>query len=252
MWLIREEKDCGMSFGDDTGFGDEVGGFLITSRGLDEYRAMFGLGPADLGGRILDCPAGAASFAAEVAGFGGDVTACDAAYFDFDGVEVGEVCRAQTDLGDRYVRAHPGDYCWTFFTDPDDHHRRRRSAVELFVADRQRNPDRYVPAELPRLPFPDNAFDLVLSSHLLFSYADGLGYDFHVRTITELIRVSRGDVRIFPLVPTGSAQVYPRLNELRGDLLNLGITSDVVEVEYEFQQGADQMMVCRKDPRDSE
>ncbi|MGW4119491.1 methyltransferase domain-containing protein [Nocardia sp. NPDC004711] len=241
-----------MSFGDDTGFGDEVGGFLITSRGLDEYRAMFGLGPADLGGRILDCPAGAASFAAEVARFGGDVTACDAAYFDFDGVEVGEVCRAQTDLGDRYVRAHPGDYCWTFFTDPDDHHRRRRSAVELFVADRQRNPDRYVPAELPRLPFPDNAFDLVLSSHLLFSYADGLGYDFHVRAITELIRVSRGDVRIFPLVPTGSAQVYPRLNELRGDLLNLGITSDVVEVEYEFQQGADQMMVCRKDPRDSE
>ena len=33
-------------------------------------------------------------------------------------------------------------------------------------------------AALPDLPFPDDAFDLVLSSHLLFTYADRLDADF--------------------------------------------------------------------------
>lgn len=179
------------------------------------------------------------------------MTACDAAYFEFDATEIAGACVAHTDRGNRYVRAHADEYSWTFFADPDDHQRHRRQAVDRFVADSRENPQRYVGARLPSLPFADRSFDLVLSSHLLFCYADDLDYDFHLRAINELVRVSRIEVRIFPLVPMGSAQLYPRLDELRADLLKVGITCGVVEVDYEFQKGANQMLVCHTGSRAS-
>jgi len=74
-----------------------------------------------------------------------------------------------------------------------------------------------VAAALPTLPFPDRSFDLVLSSHLLFSYTDRLDVAFHLAALLELARVSRGQVRVFPLVdynghpqPTLLDQLPPR------------------------------------------
>ncbi|MEU6829455.1 hypothetical protein ABZ894_12495 [Nocardia beijingensis] len=55
----------------------DAGGYLLTGRSLREYCAMFSLGDDDLRGDILDCPGGAASFAAEAAGFGARVVAVD-------------------------------------------------------------------------------------------------------------------------------------------------------------------------------
>jgi len=49
----------------------------------------------------------------------------------------------------------------------------RESALDAFSTDRQ-SPHRYVPAQLPELPFADNAFDLALCSHLLFTWSDVL------------------------------------------------------------------------------
>ncbi|MCP9912927.1 methyltransferase domain-containing protein [Cyanobium sp. BA20m-14] len=39
------------------------------------------------------------------------------------------------------------------------------------LADRHAHRERYLAASLPNLPFADQSFDLVLSGHLLFSYA---------------------------------------------------------------------------------
>jgi SAM-dependent methyltransferase len=240
-----------MTVGNASTSADGLGAILVTARSFDEYQAMFGLGEADLSCRILDCPSGASSFTAELWDRGGDVTACDAAYFEFESAEIAAACADQTDQGNRYVRAHEDEYSWTFFAGPDDHQRRRRQSVERFVADSRRNPRRYVPGRLPSLPFADDSFDLVLSSHLLFCYADDLDYDFHLRAINELVRVARVEVRIFPLVPMGSAQPCPQLGELRNDLRKVDITSNIVDVGYEFQKGANQMLVCRTNSRAS-
>jgi ubiquinone/menaquinone biosynthesis C-methylase UbiE len=67
------------------------------------------------------------------------------------------------------------------------------------VADYTANPERYEEASLPRLPFADNSFDLVLCSHFLFCYADRFELPFHLEALTELIRVSKSQVRIYPL-----------------------------------------------------
>ncbi|MGK8523666.1 hypothetical protein ACRS6B_19915 [Nocardia asteroides] len=44
-----------------------AGRYLLTGRSLSEYRAMFALTGDDLRGDVLDCPGGAAAFAAEAA-----------------------------------------------------------------------------------------------------------------------------------------------------------------------------------------
>ncbi|MGW5919279.1 methyltransferase domain-containing protein [Nocardia fluminea] len=225
-----------------------TGGFgeiLVSSRSLAEYRAMFALTDDDLDRRILDCPGGAAGFTAEVSRRGGEVTACDVAYFD-DGLEhVAATAVAEADRGNRYVREHADAYRWTFFTDPGEHHRARRESAEHFAAHTRAAPHHYVAARLPTLPFPDNTFDLVLSSHLLFSYADDLDYTFHYRSIIELARVATAEVRLFPLTPIGSSKRYPRLEQLLADLSEVGIRSRIARVDYEFQAGADEMLVCQ-------
>lgn len=134
-----------------------------------------------------------------------------------------------------------------FFADPDDHHRQRHAAVARFTADRRAHPERYVPGELPRLPFADNAFDLTLSSHLLFSYADRLDLAFHRDGILKLMRVTRDELRIFPLVAMGAVS-YPYLDQLLAQLADHGITTQVADVDYEFQTGGNRMLRCTHRP----
>lgn len=225
---------------------DGVGEMLISARSLGEYRSMFNLTDDDLSRRILDCPGGAAGFTSEVNRLGGDVTACDVAYFRHEVEDLATLAAAETDRGNRYVRTHAEQYEWTFFADPDEHQRVRRHAVQEFTAHMRREPHRYVAGRLPSLPFADASFDLVLSSHLLFSYSDRLGHTFHVDAISELMRVARGELRIFPLVASGSSDCYARFDDLFADLRDRNIAGEGVEVDYRFQAGANQMLVCRQ------
>ena len=96
-------------------------------------------------------------------------------------------------------------------------------------------------AELPCLPFPDNSFSLVLSSHFLFLYGDRLGPEFHMSCLREIVRVSSGEMRIYPL--TGlDTQPYPYLDDVVSILHSEGINTEICEVPFEFQRGANMMM----------
>jgi hypothetical protein len=98
---------------------------------------------------------------------------------------------------------------------------------------------------LPDLPFNDEAFDLTLSAHFLFMYSDRLDYDFHLKTVKELMRVTRGELRIFPLVDL-SCKRYEHLERLIADLVREGFAAEEIEVPYEFQKGAKQMLKIRR------
>jgi SAM-dependent methyltransferase len=225
----------------DSGIGD----VLISSRGLDEYRAMFTLSDADLRRSILDCPGGASSTTAEIHDLGGTAVAVDPAYGrGLDADQLAALTRAETDRGNAYVRAHPDQYRWTFFTDPDHHYRSRSRAGQRFIRDYREHPERYLAGHLPHLPFATASFDLVLSSHLLFSYTDRLSPTFHHQAIAELVRLSSGEVRIFPLVAMGSVRcdVEGVIAALSAD----GISARITDVEYEFQAGGHQMLVCTR------
>lgn len=222
-----------------------IGEMLISSRSLAEYRAMFALSEVDLTRRVLDCPGGTAGFTAEVNTAGGRATACDPIYRQHTPEELAARSASESERGNRYVRAHPEQYRWSFFPDPDEHLRSRLAAGTRFAADLRAHPGRYVAGELPELPFPEASFELVLSSHLLFSYADRLDLAFHRAAIGELMRVAAAELRIFPLVAMGSPTPYPLLDQLLEQIAEDGVTGRVVAVDYEFQAGGHQLLVCR-------
>ncbi|WP_067462021.1 hypothetical protein [Nocardia amamiensis] len=219
---------------------ESVGRYLLTGRSLSEYRAMFALTDADLRGRILDCPGGAASFAAETAALGAEVVAVDPVY-RMPAAELAALASAELDRNAAWTTASAHRFVWTFYGDPEGHRRLRRTAARLFAEDLVANPGRYRFGVLPA-DFPDHAFDLVLSSHLLFTYADRLDFDFHLAALRELVRLARREVRVFPLVDHAGERLDDLLARLRDALSAAGIRSDVTPVDFEFQRGSTSML----------
>ncbi|WP_245663141.1 methyltransferase domain-containing protein [Nocardia inohanensis] len=226
-----------------------AGDFLLTARSLAEYRAMFALTAADLRGRVLDCPGGAASFVCEAIDLGADAVAVDPIYAS-TAPDLRAVALADTDRGNAWSVSHTGLYSWDWYGgDPEVHRRIRHEAVHLFADDLDAHPERYVAAGLPALPFGDNDFDLVLSSHLLFTYADRLDADFHLAALRELARVSRGEVRVYPLVGHSGEPMPELLAWVRAELREHGVDSTLRATDaFEFQRGAGHQLVLNPRP----
>ena len=70
--------------------------------------------------------------------------------------------------------------------------------------------------KLPRLPFADGKLDLALVFYLLFAYQDRFDYEFHRDSILEIMRVTRGEARIYPTV-TFEAQPSEYIPMIRSD-----------------------------------
>jgi len=214
-------------------------------RSFDEYRAMFALSDADLGGRLLGCGDGPASFNAEATARGAEVISADPLYA-FTDEAIGQrivAVRPQIEAG---LRAAPDRYLWTHFTGIDDLVQTRLAAMARFLADYPgpgASP-RYRDAALPALPFADGAFDLALVSHLLFTYSDHLGADGHQAGLAELMRASR-EVRIFPLL-TLAGEPSPHLQTAIAQAEAAGWRAEVAPVDYAFQRGADRMLQLRQ------
>ncbi|MFE7528975.1 methyltransferase domain-containing protein [Kitasatospora sp. NPDC057542] len=215
---------------------------LVSARSFAEYRAMFALTERDLEQRVLDCPAGAASFVAEAGQRGVDAVAVDRQYAEHR-EELGLLVERETEFKrERLVKETVG-YARAWYADADDMIRQWTANARAFRADIAARPERYLAGSLPELPFADDSFDLALSSHLLFSYGNRLGREFHRAGLLELARVARREVRIFPLVVYDTGARYEGLAPLREELAELGVPSRVERVAYEFQPGADEMLV---------
>jgi hypothetical protein len=185
----------------------EFDGVVFFGRLGEQALAMFHLEeelPHWQGARVLDCPGGPGSLAARLRPCGIDVTAIDPLYALGD--EALEQ-RALADLERTLATLAASDDLRPDF-DLQACRRQHLAALQAFLADRLARPDRYIAASLPDLPFPARAFDLVLSGHLLFSYAprrdgglmvgDGLDLAWHRRALAELCRVCAVEVRLYP------------------------------------------------------
>ncbi|WP_037064263.1 methyltransferase domain-containing protein [Pseudonocardia acaciae] len=215
---------------------------LVTSRSAAEYRAMFDLTATDLAaGSVLDCCAGGSSFAAET---GARVVAVDPAY------AIGRRALAETVLsglrdGDRIIDRNRERFEWGWYGTPERRAAARVDAAHRFLADLGERPGRYLAGALPHLPLADASFELVLCSHMLFTWANQLDADWHRAALAELVRVSRREVRVFPLVVQGTGEPVGFLDELRTGLAASGHRTEVRDVPYRFQRGAHAMLVVR-------
>ena len=218
---------------------------VFIGRTFDEYMRIFALEPEELlGRRILDCPAGACSFTAKANQLGANATAADIAYFHAPDVlaqkgfqDIEHAMQQLDKVKDNFV--------WDYFKSTDGLRRVRKEALTVSTQDRSSNPRRYVPTVLPEIPFSDQEFDMTLSAHFLFMYGDRLDYDFHVRTLQELMRVTREEIRIFPLVDLSSSR-YEQLGSLIEMIASQGWSSEIITVPYEFQKGADSMLKLKR------
>lgn len=157
---------------------------------------------------------------------------------------LGERCEAAVE---RIVEELDGKrdlFEWGFYGDLPTRERYLRAAANRFLADFGQHPDRYVAAALPDLPFGTNEFPLVLSAHLLFLYGDRLDRAFHVAAARELARVASREVRLFPLAGLDT-EISPHVGPVAAALRRDGLRVERVTVPFEFQRGADEMLVVR-------
>ena len=222
----------------------DIGAYLISARSFDEYRAMFALTDADLRGRVLDCPGGGASFTATARARGTAAYAVDPVYAT---PPQQLVTRLDTELtrGSAWATANAERYVWDHYGDPAGHARLRADSAATFVRDLLGAPGHHLAAALPDLPFPDGCFDLALSSHLLFTYADRLDAAFHVAALLELARVGT-EARVYPLVDQAGRPLPELLSRVLRALDPAGVHACVEDVDYEFQRGARSMLRLRR------
>ncbi len=220
---------------------------VFIGRTYFEYMRMFDLGRSDLEkGPVLDCAAGPSSFTAEACEKGFDVTACDVLYETPRELLV-EKGRQDIEHTFQKVDDVPHLYVWKYYRNRDEIISLRNKSLDIFSRDFPRGfiQGRYVHAALPRLPFPDKSFSLVLSSHFLFLYGDRLDLDFHKACLKEMARVSSGEVRIFPLQGL-NAKPYHHMKEILSFLKSENVDAEIREVPFEFQKGSNKVMRLKR------
>jgi hypothetical protein len=219
---------------------------VFIGRTFEEYLDMFSLSVETLKGKkILDCPAGACSFTAVGNKSGLDVTACDIAYY-YSGEDLKNKGLQDIEHAMENMKKAKGNYIWDYFEDVEGLRKHRLSALKDCANDMRESSERYVPVTLPSLPFKDAEFDILLSAHFLFMYADRLDYQFHIKTLNELLRVTKEEIRIFPLVDLEGKQ-YEHLDKIVSYLSDNGCTVEEVKVSYEFQANANSMLKIIKE-----
>ena len=229
------------------GPGLELPSISFFGRSLGEYAQFFALDLTALKGRdVLDVGAGPSSFTAEACARKIDAVAVDPLYGDETGMLA---ARVQADYARMFEQMHAKRRLFRLRSFPSLHAAEadRRAAAQRFLADYEARffHGRYVGGALPRLPFFDGTFDLVLCAHLLFIYAVQFDFEWHVAACRELVRVSAGEVRIHPLCGL-DGKPYPGLARLRRELREGGIASEARAVDYEFFAGANSMLVLRR------
>jgi len=214
---------------------------VFIGRTFEEYVNMFLLSKEELKDKkILDCPAGACSFTAVGNKTGLHITACDIAYYH-SGEELKNKGLQDIEHAMEQMEISKSNYNWKYFRNVEDLKKNRIMALNDCANDMKESSERYVPVTLPFLPFKDQEFDLLLSAHFLFMYADRLDYQFHLKTLDELLRVTKEEIRIFPLVDLEGKR-YEYLDRVIEYLTNQGCIVEEVKVSYEFQRNANSML----------
>lgn len=213
-------------------------------RNLEEYKLMFCLDENDMSKKIAGFGDGPACFNCEVTNKGGHVISFDPIY-QFSKEEIQERIEEVRVTVMQQMKENMDNYVWTHIKDLEDLENIRMSAMKKFLSDYEqgKKEGRYVFHELPdTLPYEPDSFDLGLSSHFLLMYT-ALGYDFHVRSIAEMLRVCK-EIRIFPIVDLDANKTDLIKNVI--DYFRKDYNVKIVGTGYEFQKGDNKMLVIKK------
>ncbi len=179
----------------------ELKDIVLIGRTFDEYYRMFELSNVNFKDeKILDVASGVSSFCSEANSKGYNVTASDKIYH-FSAKEIEGKCISDLKMVMEKLPLVAELYKWEFFKDIDALKENREMTYKLFIEDfKKKNGNRYIATKYPKTRFADKEFTISLISHFLFMYDEHLSYEFHRKTLSEIIRITTKEIRIFPLV----------------------------------------------------
>ena len=233
---------------------------VFIGRSFSEYMWMFNLDLSNFRDlKILDCPSGASSFVAEA--FSEykvkKVVGCDLMYDNSSSI-IEKKGRDDLEYMVNRLSKVPDFYDWNMYSNIKELRKARALSLKKFISDyatkelandQPKKYERYVKAILPRLPFDDKSFDLVLSSNFLFYYHNMFDYAFHHDSILEMLRVTSKEVRIFPIQKPDAKipEYFETLIESINRHMNEKISFRIEKVKYDFRSGVNKMLVLNRD-----
>ncbi len=214
-------------------------------RSFEEYCRMFDLSAEALPDSVLDCGGGPSSFCAAASRHGIRAVSVDPLYqFSPETIQqrIDEITPDMLQLMHEERERFELDR----YDSPEEVVKGRHRAMSRFLEDYQSDHerDRYITGSVMDMDFPDNEFQLALSSHFLLLYDEELSLEDHLRAVREAVRVT-GELRVFPLrnVEGNQSRVLPDLLEALGEE---DLQLEIREVPYEFQSGAHKMLVIEE------
>lgn len=222
----------------------ELNKVVLLGRTFEEYLRFFGLSEKELRGKkILDTASGVSSFCAEANAKGINVVAFDPIY-GLSPEEIQVRCEPDLDFVIREV-GKVAAYKWDFYQTPEKLRTFRERAYRLFLRDfTQRKGGRYIFGKLPGTPFRAGQFDLTLVSYFLFVYEDQLDYEFHRQSLVEILRITSGETRIYPLV-NFKAERAKFIDPIRNDPAFKSFRIDEVATDFEFLKNSNSFLRIR-------
>lgn len=209
-------------------------------RRYSEYKEIFGLNDSGTHKKILDCASGPSSFNSEARKLGMNVISIDPLY-EFEDTQIKQRIDETFDGIMKQCEENKNSMLWVKNNGIEKLRELRKSAMDLFLEDYREYKDiYYLNQQLPKLSLVDNEFDLVICSHLLFLYSDILDYEFHEKSILEMLRVGN-EVRIFPILNL-DFKVSKHLEDIISKFQSLDYDVELIKVDYEFMTGGNQYL----------
>lgn len=219
----------------------ELEDIVLIGRTFEEYYNMFELKEISKDDNILDVASGVSSFCAEANLKGYHVTASDRIY-RFSSSSIEKKCARDLEIVLEKLSDVKDSYKWEYFKDINDLAKNRELAYRTFIVDfKEKRNSRYINTEFPETQFKDDQFTISLVSHFLFLYDEHLDYNFHKKTISELIRITSDEIRLFPIVNLR----YKRssfVNKLIEDPEFADYEMEIKRVNYEFLKNGNEML----------
>ena len=213
-------------------------------RNIDEYKEMFLISTEDKNKNIAGFGDGPASFNSQATKEGFFVRSFDPIY-QFSREQLEKRIEEVRIMVMQQIAENKDNYVWSKIHNLDELETVRMSAMKEFLRDYEigKSEGRYIYHELPnQLPYENGAFDIGLCSHFLLMYTS-LGYDFHVASINEMLRVCK-EVRIFPICDL-DGQSAKMINDVIA-YLSERYSVEIKQTEYEFQKGANRLLKIQK------
>lgn len=224
-------------------------GVAMTCRSFQEYEDMFMLDEQLLQkGRILDVAAGGSSFVAELRKRRYDAAAVDPLY-KLSAEEMNMFGNKEIDITTQKLDKIKHQLVWDSYKSLEYHNEIRIKSFQQFLEDYEKDgkKETYITAALPSLPFADETFSFVLCNHFLFLYQEQFDYEFHLRALNELLRITKkgGVIRIYPLVGFKN-EPYPYLNQLIDTLEHQGVEIELTPTNFCFLPTATHFLHIKK------